>query len=246
MLKFNFFIRLLQGKLGQREDKIQTESVNDPVRLVDLLTSPEIEVNGILPVNDSTLYVSWKYTSIAQQTSPTTSVVVAAFVTAQARLKLFKYLSFLGERAIYYDTDSVLYVSRIDDTDLPVGSMIGELTDELAGLGEGTYITRFVSGGPKFYAYEYIKCDGSLGYVCKVKGIRLNFANSQKINFESILSMISNDGDAIILNSSAIRRTKFHDVLTVKETKTCKSVYSKRVYVGFDKSYPFGYKRPRE
>lgn len=213
---------------------------------MELLTSPEIEINGILPVNDYTLYVSWNYTPEAQTSSPTTSVVVAAFVTAQARLKLYEYLYVLGDRALYYDTDSVIYISRQSEADLPIGTMLGELTDELSSLGEGAYITSFVSGGPKFYGYKYKSSDGRDGCICKVKGIRLNYENSQKINFDSIREMISSaDEDTILLSSKSIRRTKFHEVLTVNETKTCKPVYSKRVFVDLDKSHPYGYKRRR-
>ena len=64
-------------------------------RLMALLTSPEIDVTEILPVNDKTLYVNWCYKNEALVSSPTTSVVIAAFTTAQARLELFKYLHFL-------------------------------------------------------------------------------------------------------------------------------------------------------
>lgn len=35
---------------------------------------------------------------------PNTSVVIAAYVTAQARLKLYKYIEKLQERALYMDT----------------------------------------------------------------------------------------------------------------------------------------------
>ena len=38
-----------------------------------------------------------------------TNVVIAAYTTAQARLKLYSYLEQLGPRAIYADTDSVVY-----------------------------------------------------------------------------------------------------------------------------------------
>lgn len=193
-------------------------------------------------MNETVLYVNWKYNTEAQCSSPTTSVVVAAFVTAQARLKLFEYLHELDDRALYYDTDSVIYVSKSGVPDLPIGSMLGELTDELAGKGEGTYITRFISGGPKFYAFEFKRPDDSRGTVCKVKGIRLNYKNSQKINFDSIRSMILNDQKSIILRSSAIRRTKFHEILTVPEKKTCKPIYTKRVYSELNKSYPYGHK----
>ena len=48
----------LWGKFGQRENMTQTEVVTKPERLTELLTYPEINVNGIIPVNDETLYVN--------------------------------------------------------------------------------------------------------------------------------------------------------------------------------------------
>ena len=119
--------------------------------------SAEIEVNGILPVNDSTLYVNWCYRDEALTnavSSSMTNVVIAAFTTAQARLKLFEYLHPLGSRVLYYDTDSVFYVSKGEpgEYELPIGASLGSLTDELADKGPNTYITSFLSGGPKFYA----------------------------------------------------------------------------------------------
>ena len=91
----------LWGKLAQRENMTKTEVIRrlilDSVRLTELLTSSEVDVNGILPVNDETLYINWCYKTEALMPSPSTSVVVAAFTTAQARLKLFEYLHVLGE-----------------------------------------------------------------------------------------------------------------------------------------------------
>ena len=102
----------LWGKFGQRENMTQTEVITKPERLTELLTNPEIDVNGILPVNDETLYANWCYSTEALLSSPTTSVVIAAFTTAQARLELFKYLHKLGPRALYYDTDSVFTLAK--------------------------------------------------------------------------------------------------------------------------------------
>ena len=81
--------------------------------------------------------------------------MLEAFTTAQARLEMFRYLNALGAHALYYDTDSVFYVSRDGEQDLPTGTALGELADELAATGAGTYITSFLSGGPKFNAYKY-------------------------------------------------------------------------------------------
>ena len=144
----------LWDKYGQRDNLTKTEVITETKRLTALLTSPEIDVTGILPVHDETLYVNWCDKNEALVSSPTTSVVIAAFTTAQARLELFKYLHLLGRLALYYDTDSVFYISRESEKDLSTGVALGELTDELTTYGIGSYITSLLSAGPKVYAYK--------------------------------------------------------------------------------------------
>ena len=62
--------------------------------------------------------------------------------------------------------------------------MIGDLTDKMTE--KGTYITSFISGGPQFYAYKFKTHDKHEECVYKIKEIRLNYTNSEKINFASI------------------------------------------------------------
>ena len=123
----------------------------------------------------------------------------------------------------------------------------------------------FLSGGPKFYAFLVMKSDGSIEKAVKVKGIRLNYRNSEKINFDSIKNMIlhavdsdntdnvhysdDNDDDEynkcnyrIKLDNSSIRRTKNHEVITCDEKKTCYIVSKKRRYLSHALSLPFGFK----
>ena len=234
----------LWGKFGQKENMPKTEIVTEPQRFLELLLSSEIIVIAYIPANDDTLYVSWCYRNEVSEISPYINVVIAGCTTAGARLKLNTYLQPLGDRVLYYDTDSIIYVSRGDPNEYepPIGTLLGDMTDELACYGSGSYITSFVSGGPKFYAYKVKKSDGSESCVCKVKGIRLNYSNSEKINFESIRDLVTGEIPSILLTFDSIRRTKFHNVVTQEESKICKPVYGKRRFVGLDKSYPYGYK----
>ena len=234
----------LWGKFGQRENMKRTEIVREPQRLFELLTSPDKVVNSILPADDETIYVNWLYSDEGEceaEPSPMCNVVVAAYTTALARLKLFSELQPLGERVLYYDTDSIVYVSREGEYEPATGPFLGELTDELAGYGLGTHITSFVSGGPKFYAYKYRKPDGSESCVCKIKGIRLNASTSEKINFDCVRRLVKGEAPPIFVCYDAIRRTMLHDVITRGESKICEPVYSKRYFVSETKSYPYGY-----
>ena len=40
------------------------------------------------------------------------NVVLASFTTAHARIELHKYLLQLQDRVVYYDTDSIIFISQ--------------------------------------------------------------------------------------------------------------------------------------
>lgn len=71
------------------------------------------------------------------------------------------------------------------------------------------------------------------------------------MNFDSIKRMILAEQEdeeeetkmePICIKPHNISRTRYHDVVSVRETKICRPVYSKRRYVDLDVSYPFGYR----
>jgi len=64
--------------------------------------------------SDDVVWASWRF---IEETIPNlrhTNEVIGAYVTAATRLKLYSYLDRSGERALYCDTDSVLFVQPID------------------------------------------------------------------------------------------------------------------------------------
>lgn len=56
-----------------------------------------------------------------------------AFTTPLARLKLYDILEQLGEQVLYYDTFSVIYKTAPGLHDVPTGTFLGEMTEELGG-----------------------------------------------------------------------------------------------------------------
>ena len=94
-----------------------------------------------------------------------------------------------------------------------LGSLFGNMTDELKAYGAGTFITDFLSGGPKFYAFRaFVPSTAETVECCMVKGISLNSTNSHKISFDSVERLIAAYFEAnampIVLNYNAIRRTR--------------------------------------
>ena len=241
------------GKFGQRSNLKQTDIVKTREALLKLLHSPDKEVLSILPVNDNVLYVSWQFREEAVAAPANTNVAIAAYVTCQARLELYKHLEKLGTRILYCDTDSCIFVKRDENEYEPaLGNLLGEMTDELRCYGEGAYIDSMIAVAPKFYAFRAV-CDGQTVDCCKVRGVTLNFKNAQQINFDSIKSLLEKTFESrnrpvderdkrIVLEYDSIRRTATHDIVTRSEFKSCIAVLKKRRYLTEGVSLPFGFK----
>ena len=105
--------------------------------------------------NDDVVLSSWKFS--AEQRVPNlrhTNEVIGAYITAGARMHLYRYLDRLGERAVYCVTESVIYIQPKDEPNLiETGDKLGDMTSELRST---EYVSEFVSGGPKNYAYKVI------------------------------------------------------------------------------------------
>ena len=108
-------------------------------------------------------------------------------------------------------------------------------------LEESTYITEFVSTGPKSHAYR----DNKNSQIIKFKGISKTLFNVQKINLETMVKCVSDasfrvssfDGPRNML----FRIDKFGRVKTEFQMKTFRMVYSKRFIGERYITYPFGY-----
>jgi hypothetical protein len=116
-----------------------------------------------------------------------TNVYIAAITTAWARMKLYEHLKAClsddrqTSHALYCDTDSVIYKSRVDFK-LPIGLHLGQLTNELAS---NDHISLFVSGGPKNYAFRTKN-----GEECvKVKGFSLHASNRQVFTVDNLFDL---------------------------------------------------------
>ena len=169
------------GKFGQRENLPQvTQCVNLP-QLYEVLKDDTLESKSIRFCTDDVLEVTYVHKDEALIPNNRTNIFIACFTTCHARLKLYSYLETLGDRVLYYDTDSVIY--RADSPQLPIGEFLGDLTDEL----KGDTIVEFISGGAKNYAYRTAQGKTE----CKVRGFTLNTRGQSVLNFESMKRTIS-------------------------------------------------------
>ena len=230
----------LLGKFAQRSNLTKTELVTDPGRFFELLFSEETEVTEARLVNDETTEVYYRNVVEFEEPDNKVNIVIAAYTTAYARLKLYDLLDQLQEQVLYYDTDSVIYVHEPGKPEPPLGDYLGDLTDEL----DGDYITEFMSGGPKNYAYV----TNNDKRVTKIRGITLDYATSKKLNFEvmcSLLHLYLNCGiqaKVTVDNPFKITRDKKKKKIATKRTKKdYQIVYNKRVVKENYGTVPYGY-----
>jgi hypothetical protein len=235
------------GKFGQRENQTKAAIIRDPKHLFKMLTSPEVQVNRVQVVNEEVVVVSWEYIEEVGESLGNVNVVIAAYTTAQARLKLYEHLDALGAQVLYYDTDSVLYIYKGGLYRVPTGDYLGEMTDELAEYGPGSYIIEFVSGGPKTYAYLVWSTNKqAFVSVCKIKGLTLNMKTSKKIGFETLKEMVlSETAQSMEIQENRIRRTKDRDIVTISEIKQFKITGPKRKQSDNYDTLPYGFKVQR-
>ena len=138
-------------------------------------------------------------------------------------------------RILYFDTDSVIYVSRPGVPDPPTGNFLGDLTSELK---PSQHIQEFVSLGPKSYGYQI-----NDGKTCvKVKGFTLNKATDDVVNFNSLLKMLDRTTVTNVPQNYLKRNLSSLHISDNKMIKKCKFTYSKRRIVDDQfNTLPFGY-----
>ena len=175
----------LWGRFGMRENLTKSSFLSSFEKLVELMKDPAVEVTGVRIITDSTIQVAYRAKSLDDlPMARDTNIFIAVTTTAWARIRLYEELDKLGERAVYCDTDSVIYKkSEKHEENLETGPFLGQMTNE---LGEDQNIVEFCSGGPKNYAY--MTSDGKA--VVKVKGFSLNAINSTAFSFQNLRNVI--------------------------------------------------------
>ena len=228
------------GKFAQRSNLTKTKIVTEPKEFFDYLYSPEFQVSDARLVNDETVEVHYSNVGDFAEQNNKVNIVIAAFTTAYARLKLYDLLDLLQERVLYYDTDSVIYVHEPGKPDPPLGNYLGDLTDEL----NGDYITSFISGGPKNYAYVTKKGKSET----KIRGITLDYATTGKLNPGVMRGLVHLHANChteakvtVDIPFNITRDKKGKNIITKRMKKDYRVVYNKRVITENYETLPYGY-----
>ena len=214
--------------------------VREPSRFFEFLYSDEFEVCDAHMVNENMVEVQYRNAEEFTEQNDKVNVVIAAFTTAYARLKLYDLLDLLQDRVLYYDTDSVIYIHKPNEPDPPLGNYLGDLTDEL----NGDYITSFVSGGPKNYAYR--TKNGKTD--TKIRGITLDYSATGKLNHSVVRALVhlhvnceTEAKVTIDMPFKITRDKKEKNIVTKKMKKDYRLVYDKRVITENYETLPYGF-----
>ena len=236
------------GKFGQKPNLSQKAVVRSREAFLKLLCDDTLEVESVVELTDDVLIVTYKKKDAFIESSNATNVVIAAFTTAQARLKLYDLLSKLGDRVCYFDTDSVFFIDRHNDDDYipPLGNFLGDLTSELP---PGRSIAKFACGGPKNYCYALDNYDESGNMSkCVIKGISMKFSNCEIVTFDKMSSKIEEyvkTGDStpevFYKTDSHFFRAPDLKIYMRDLTKHYKISYDKRIIIDNYNTVPYGY-----
>jgi hypothetical protein len=234
------FLNCLWGKFAQRLQLPKTEYLTEEAELQEKLQDSTLEIKGLEllentehPETDMML-VNYTEKEEFVEDCPFGNVVLACFTTAHARLHLYETLQPLGERVLYFDTDSIIYLHDETQFNPTIVNSLGGWTDELGG----DHITKYMSGGPKNYAYETQGGKSS----CKVKGLTLNYRASQIVSPATLEKMLMGEEEEVQVSyPHFIQRTRQHHVRTIPLDKKYQIVYDKRQRVHHYNTLPYGY-----
>ena len=73
----------------------------------------------------------YKQSKEFKELSNKTNVIISAFCSAYACMKLWQMMNKLGNHVMYHDTDSIIYTFKSQEWIPPIGEYLGDLMDEL-------------------------------------------------------------------------------------------------------------------
>jgi DNA polymerase type B, organellar and viral len=111
-------------------------------------------------------------------------IPAGVFVPAYGRLQLYEYLEKLGKRVLYHDTDSIVYLYKPEEDNIPSSDVWGSWSEE--EISRNANIQTFVSLGPKTYGIKTKSGETMI----KAKGLSLKHSHRNILNFEKMEELI--------------------------------------------------------
>ena len=96
-----------------------------------LLTNESIQIHDFQVINEKILLMQYKLREEYSIGGTRSNIFIAAMTTCHAHLKLYREIARLGDRVLYFDTDSIVFISRPGEYETKLGEFLGEFTDKL-------------------------------------------------------------------------------------------------------------------
>jgi hypothetical protein len=164
-----------------------------------------------------------------------TYIPAGCYVPAYGRLTLYNQMKRLGDRVLYHDTDSIIYLYDPQQYNIRTSETWGEWEEEKVSI-KG--ISEFVSIGPKSYGIRTFDGEESL----KLKGLSLKYSHHNLVTFDTLKTFVLNDAQKLMIPQFGFNYTPGNGMVT--------NYYQKKLdfqpddlkgdLVGL-KVYPFGY-----
>ena len=240
------------GKFGQSDEHSQTTFIYEPKKFYEKIRSHSEKISDTHLLTDKCVMVTSTVESEYNEGNPCGNLAIAAFTTSLARLKLLDMMRQLGDRVLYTDTDSVMYISRPGDYEPPRGNLLGQWTDELKP-GE-SHIVKFMSLGPKSYSYvtdtgrQELKSKSFTqnGYTENVlawdEGHQNLVRTGNALNFDCMNDLLQHPGKTfqVVYPSFMKRDFKEQSIKNVVLAKQMRLVYDKRILHDDFSTRPYG------
>ena len=127
-LAFNSFC----GKFGQRTDVKEVQFINKYEKLYGILMDVTKVIKNFHVLNNDMIMKEYKQSEEFEELSNKTNVIILAFCSAYACIKLWKMMNRSSNCVLYHDTDSIIYTYKSQEWIPLTGEYLGDLTDELS------------------------------------------------------------------------------------------------------------------
>ena len=176
------------------------------------------EIHDIHFLNDSKAQLFYSEKEELHLGGKDSNVVLGAFVTCYGRMKLYEELFKIDKRVLYFDTDSIIFISKLGEYEPELADYLGKFTNEIM--------------------VNYGKSS------CKIKGFSVNFIANEKLNFESMRQLVLNRNSAeriSVEQNKFIRDKNEWTIRTETMFKQYRQVYDKRILLENFETLPFGF-----
>lgn len=213
------------GRFGLRDNLPKVKVFNDKANYNDFWLDPKLKDKTVTEVTEDV--VECTYSESDPVDTGAANIYIAAFTTAWARIKIHTFLSQLGNKGHYCDTDSCIYAG--DKPGIQHSPELGMLVSDVGYKP----ITEYVGLSPKNYS---VVIDGTPKV--KVKGVN---NKASYINMEMMKKLLKSPGEVEHVPQTRFDKAKDHVISTSEIKKKYRFQYDKRMRYGEYDTLPWGY-----